>query len=188
MRRSTIKLAANQQLPFDLTGSMVKVLACTGAFSIRAENRAKARILSDDLEVDVGVKLRLPDFDLLRVKDTSGAANTILLLVGDGDHDTDTVVGSVTVEHPGTLDSQADQNIAAAASFDIAANASRRELILEAAAGNSDDLLVRDQAGVTSEGIRLKPGERLFLSYKGALRVRNNSAAAQDLYIVEMTA
>lgn len=191
MRIHTIILTAGQQLPFDMVGTFAKVLSATGAFTLRAESRAKNRILSDSLELDIGDKVRFDElpFDILRLTDTSGAGNTIRLLVGTGDHDSDSVLGSVSVDNTAatTLDSAGDQNIANGASHDIAANAARRELILEAAETNTGSLLVRDQSAVTSEGIRLKPGERLFLSFKGALRVRNNSGAAQDLYIVELT-
>jgi hypothetical protein len=191
MRTYQIVLTAAQQMPFDIVGTFAKVLSATGAFTLRAESRSKNRILSDSLELNVGDKVRFDElpFELLRLTDTSGAGNTIELLVGTGDHDSDSVLGSVSVDNTAatTLDSSADVTLATANSHDIAANAARRELILEADAGNSGDLFIRDQSGVTSEGKRLKPGETVFLSFKGALRIRNNSGANQTFGIVELT-
>lgn len=196
MRSQDLILGANQQLAFDLVGSFIKVLSATGAFTLRAENRKRNGILSEDLELEVGSKVRFLDeqgnakpFDLVRVTDTSGAGNTIVVLVGDGDHDSDSVLGTVSIDNTAatTLDSSADVTLATANSHDIAANAARRELILEADATNTGDLFIRDQSATTSEGKRLKPGETVFLSFKGALRIRNNSGANQTFGIVELT-
>lgn len=194
MRVHRIILTAGQALPFDMVGSFVKVLAATGAFTLRPESRAKkgtpGRIYAESLDLTVGAKARFPGtFDLVRVTDVSGAGNTIDLLVGEGDHDSDSIVGSVSVNNTAavTLDSSADVTLATATSQDIAANATRRELILEADATNTGDLFIRDQSATTSEGKRLKPGETVFLSFKGALRVRNNSGANQTFGIVELT-
>lgn len=199
MRIETVILTANQTLPLDVTGEFVKVRSATGDIKVRAERRAKhdhdtgrvapARILTDNLEMSIGDKARPGAFDLLRITDVSGAGNTVELIVGDGDHDSDSIVGSVSVTNTAatTLDSSADVTLVTATSQDIAANAARRELILEADVTNTGDLFVRDQSGTTSEGMRLKPGEKIFLSFKGALRVRNNSGANQTFGIVELT-
>jgi hypothetical protein len=191
MRVHTIILTAGQQLNYDVVGTMAKVLSATGTFTLRAESRKSNAILSDDLEMSAGSKVRFDEepFDLVRLTDTSGAGNTIRLLVGTGDHDSDSVVGSISVSNTAatTLDSSADVTLATANSHDIAANAARRELVLEADATNTGDLFIRDQSATTSEGKRLKPGETVFLSFKGALRIRNNSGANQTFGIVELT-
>lgn len=190
MRVHTFILSANQQLYQDAAGLFVKVKSATGAITVRAESRSGSKILSETMAMSVGDKHRFAaPFDLLRVTDTSGAGNTVELIVGDGDHDSDSVVGSVSVTNTAatTLDSSADVTLVTATSHDIAANAARREIILEADATNTGDLFIRDQSGTTSEGKRLKPGETVFLSCKGALRIRNNSGANQTFGIVELT-
>lgn len=190
MRTIRLPLTANQALRLDEVGTFIRLKSATGAVKVRAEsknaNTGGYRSLANELELAAGDRLRFNErFDYLLFTDLSGANNALVLIIGEGDHEAESVTGSVSVTNDAasTFDSSADVALADASSHDLAADATVREWIFEADAGNTGDLRIRDQAGTTSEGKKLKPGETVFLSNKGALRIRNNSGAAQNFSI-----
>lgn len=183
-------LTAGQEASYPLVGSFVKVRSATGLIQVRCEQKGKEgnRLLSNAMKMSVGDKHKFTDEDgklaqyqMVRVKDLSGAGNTVELIYGDGDHDSDSVVGSVSITNQAaaTYDSQADVSLVTAASTDFAADPTVKEWILEADAANTGDLRIRDQSGTGDEGKKLKPGETIYHACKGAFRVRNNSGATQ---------
>lgn len=96
-------------------------------------------------------------------------------------------VASIAESPSATFNSQADQSIAAAGSFDIAANLLRRRITIGSLSTNTDpvNLRVRDQTATTGEGIELQAGTFVELKTTAALRIRNNGAVAQTAWIVE---
>lgn len=175
----TIILTSGQSLSFDFTGSMIKVKSASGAFTLRADSKNKR--LADSLSMTAGKKWRAPAgevFDKLYVTDTSAAANTIVLEVGDGDIEDTTLTGSVDVDAPGSFSSDADATINNGAQLTIAADDTRRELIIEADDANTTTLRIRDTGATTDEGKRLRPGEVVYWRTKAAVQIVNNSGAA----------
>lgn len=191
MRTEKVLLTAGQSLGYDFVGTFMKVKSATGAFKVKVESRqggrGQYRQLGDELELSAGAKPRFEErFDRVTFVDLSGANNTIVLIVGAGDHDDDSVTGSVSVTNTAasTVDSLPDVTLLTATSHDIAADTTVREWMFEADELNTAALRIRDQSGTTDEGKRLKPGETVIMSAKGALRVRNNTGANQTFSIL----
>lgn len=181
----------------DVVGTFVKLIASTavaGSVKLRAERVGgqgqSGKTLGQDLGLETGDKPKFEEpFDHLTFQNTSGAQVTLTAIIGLGDHDANSVVGSISVANPAgsTTTSTADAGIAATSSLDFASDSTIRERFLQIPNSNTNELCVRDQSGTTSAGARLNPaGGLLWLLWNnyGALRVRNNGAAAQTLYIL----
>jgi hypothetical protein len=185
MKTYHVILGAAGEHSFEVMGDFVKVLSASGRFELRAEK--DGRVLSDVMELQTGFRPKFDElFHRIRVRDLSGSANAIDLTIGRGDHDTPGG-GTTSVDNfaASSLDSSADVSLVTAASHDLAADATRRELIIDADETNSGNLRVRDQSGTTDEGPRLRPGQTLTLPCSGAVRIRNNSGATQIFSIAE---
>lgn len=192
MKTIRVPMTANQKVTVHEYGTFVKLVSATGAVRMRAEQKAKAGgsyvALSEELELAQGdrPKFKAP-FDSLTFTDLSGGANTLVLIVGEGDHEADSVVGSVSISNaaPATYDSSPDITLVTGSHQDYAADATSREYIFEAAETNTAALVIRDQSATTDEGKRLKPGETVVINTKGALRVRNNTGVNQTFYLAQ---
>lgn len=186
MQTYRISLTANETKRLDVVGTFIKVKSATGDVRVRAESKrsgtGKYRSLGEQLELSVGDRPKFTErFDFLSFTDLSGAPNSLVLIIGEGDHEADSVVGSVSVTNSAaaSADSSPDVTLATGTSHDIAADATVKEWVLEADATNTGDLRIRDQGGTTDEGKKLKPGETVYHACKGAFRIRNNTGANQ---------
>lgn len=188
MKTYRIEIATATSQALTVVGTFVKVVSTTGVLTLRVE-APSGKILSDSLDLDAGDKPRFSEaFNKLTLTNDTGSDITAVLIVGLGDHDAAAVAGTVNVGNHAapTFDSLPDLTaMATGASSDIAADATRRELIVQCPQTNTGEVCVRDQSGVTSEGIRVYPGEQKVFACRGAMRIRNNSGAVQDVFLAE---
>lgn len=185
MKRHVVTVPANDSIQVNAIGRycFVETGATIGEVTVRVQGRNGA-LLADDMPIVTGASYDWGESsDRIVLKNSTGGSIQVTVWLGDGLGTLNLQSSTVTMDAHATFDSLADVTLATAASHDIAADAARRELILEGDAANTGDLRIRDQSGTTDEGKKLKPGESVFLGNRGAVRVRNNSGANQTFAI-----
>lgn len=181
-----ITVQANSEVPIAAIGTFFRARNATGDLLAQVTAVDNSRIIAGNLIVSNGDLIKFPEsFKEIRLRNSTGVNITLALVIGEGDHQVNTLAGTVSVNNQAatTFASSADVSMATASSQDFAADATVRELILQAAQANSGELCVRDQSATTSAGFRLYPGGHIILGNSGAVRVRNNSGATQVLQI-----
>lgn len=186
MRRSSITLPPSGSYELPAAGDFLFVEIASSDMTARVEKVGDGRVVADGILVRTAAGYRFQTFyDRIVLTGTAGATAT--LWTGEGEGNLNLLSGSVSISNAAgsTLASPADVSIAASASLDLAADPTIRERILQVPSSNTGELCVRDQTGTTSAGLRLNPtGGLLFLVWgnSGALRIRNNTAAAQSVF------
>lgn len=181
MKRTAVTVPANDSIPLFAIGRYCFVETGDSSNSITARVMSRSgALIADAMPIVTGASFDWGDAaERLVLSNSTGGAIQVTLWTGDGLGTLNLQSSTVSIDAPATYDSQADVTLAAGANFDIAADAGVRELMFEGDATNTGDLRIRDQAALTDEGKKLKPGETVFLNVRGALRVVNNTAAAQ---------
>ncbi len=171
-------------LPVHVTGKYIACLSATGTFQIGLDGEPATDFFA-------GLKARLPEgeqFKLIRLKDTSGAANTIEIVIGHGDFTDSRLVlsGGLSLTKATNFDGLADVTVGAGASAVImAAKGARREAII---ANTDATITVRiGGAGVgAANGIPLAPGATLTLATSAEISAYNPGGAAVVLALAEV--
>lgn len=86
-----------------------------------------------------------------------------------------------------TFDSLADQSMSTTPAQIVAASSVKRELILQADANNTDDIIIGDSGIGTANGIRIAPGQNFIINSKGEVYGRSVSGS-QNLRVISNTA
>lgn len=196
MRSYPFVVPANARARMDVRGTFLKCISSTGAagaITARVErqgtSKAPGAVLADGLTLNPGDKPKFGEpFDMVTFTNSTGADISLTVVAGAGDHDQNSLVGSVSVSNlvGSTNDSPADVAITAASSLDLAADSTIRERVFQAADANTGDVCIRDQTGTTSAGVRINPARLAMFTWSnsGALRLRNNSGATQNVQIL----
>lgn len=194
MRTYNLSIPAGGSVVLDILGTFFKLISTTaaaGEITVRADTQSQdGNIGAYDLVVRVGDKPKFSaPFDKLTFFNSGAGTATAQIIAGLGDHDQDSLVGSVTATISGTVDvdqtnsvlcdSRDVGNLAAGASFDTALDATIRSRTIQADFGNTDVIWVRDTSGTANGGIALGPGDTFTINSGGVVRIRNNSAAVQ---------
>lgn len=133
---------------------------------------------------DIGKRSRLIGFS--RVKITSATAQTVAAVISRQAIDYDSVAATVSVEKASTAADTADQAIANLATVTIAANASRRALVIYAHPNNTGNLRT-GPAAAAARGRVLQPGIENVWDVTAAIKVHNDSGASQTFGYAEET-
>jgi len=176
-------LSANQEIELPITAEFVRCLGNTGTFDIKISDREWA-------EFTDGRRYRAPpgtEVREFRIRDTSGASNTITLAFGTGDLADDSIAlsGSVSVAPSSLLTSPAHDSIAATSTEQVAAiDTSRKAITVQNLPTNAREVYVGDSGAGTGEGIVLQPGERIRLVTTAAVHVHNPYSSAQSVALL----
>ena len=96
-------------------------------------------------------------------------------------------IEDLEVTSPATITSYADNSVAATSQELIsAANANRREIILQNPASNTSDFRIADTNAGAARGLALAPGASLVLNTSGAVYAYNTGASAQNIIALEL--
>lgn len=121
-----------------------------------------------------------------KVKVTSATNQTIKAIVARVRCEYDRLAGNITadVSVGATLDSLADDSIAATTTEQVAAaDADRRAIIITNLITNTAAVRVGDSGAGAANGIPLQPGESVTLETSAAVYVYNSHSAAQSVAI-----
>lgn len=124
---------------------------------------------------------------------SAGVQNIEIVIADDATVDFSNAVSvtgtAVTQEAPfATFAPPVDVAVATATSSDIAANASRRAIVIGSLSTNTPatlNLRVRSTGGTTEAGIELQPGMSVRIPTTAAVRIRNNDANSQTYWYYE---
>ncbi len=187
-------LTAGQQATFGQGRIFYVKSAPGGPISITLEQYRSGKSVRKFINVPAGFKFKAVEGDgWLTMRVTSAVTQNVEFIIGDDDVELSnavTVTGGVTTaEAPssGFTTTVAETALANASSADIAANAARRRITVNASSTNSGSLWIRDQTATTNGGIELQPGLFVELRTTAAFRIRNNSGAAQSYSLQEET-
>lgn len=188
VRRVPVTVPAGGRLVMDQVGDFLFVEYASADCFARLESINGGTIAVGILIRSTASYKKFPRlFDRIILENSGGVDVTAIVIVGEGEFNLNLLSGDVTISTPTSFNSEGDQAIANNADYDVAADANRVELILEADEANSGNLLVRDASASTQEGKRLKPGETFIMRCQGAVRIRNHATgAAQNLFIAEI--
>lgn len=156
----TFTIAANATYRLLVAGQYFKLLAAAGAVRIDGDF---GRL--DDLIAGQG--LEATPFSFLNLTDTSGAINTVRLLVGD-ENFIDGVQGNVNIgtnKQPSSgIYANVQNTVTSASAQLLAANATRQYLFIQNQDSSGTIFIKFGSAGSLLDGIRILPGEAFEMS------------------------
>lgn len=148
-------------------GNYVKMLApSAGTVEITAYETNQFKIESKIDFVKSRYKKYTREFEFLELKNNSGTAIEVTLLIGSGEVGDDTVSGAVTIDAHASANGGAQASIGTSSS-QIAANSDRKLLVLHADNANTDTIWAA--ATAVNNGIPLSPGASFTLPVSGAV-------------------
>ncbi len=181
----TVTVAGNDSETLHVSGAYVVALSATGGFDLAFGDGPFTPFLA-------GLKVQLAEgetFKTLRVRDTTGNPNTIMVGVGFGDL-TDArlnLSGSISITGSQNIASVADVALAAGATTQIvAANVARRSVIIKNLAANTQTMRIGDAAAGAARGVELAPGETIVIDSGAAIYGYNPGGAAESVSVVEV--
>lgn len=172
-------LAANERLPIQRVGDFVRVLTAATSLEIAPEDTERVEVRQG-----IGVKF---DSEFTFVALYNGATpQTVELYVGSGTVDDARLNGAVNalIEPGSTGVNTADVTIANAATNTIAANGSRRKLVVGALSTNTGSLRAGFNVGATT-GVELQPGLSYTFESTAAIKIYNGTGANQNYWVQE---
>lgn len=150
-----------------------------------------------DVSIDGGPNLRrgaggsiIVASSFKRIRLSTVANQTARVLIADDVQDVSNIVTaagtSITVEETpsATIDTPADNAIAAATTEAIAANAARLRITIGVLSTETVPLRVQAAGAVDLSGIEIQPGQFVEFRTTAALDIRNNDAAVASRYYV----
>ena len=147
----SVTLAANATYELLVDAGYYKILAATGALNIRRDGGT----LLSNLQPGQGERV---NFTRLQLQDTSGAQNTVQLVVADDSFVDDRIFGTVTLSPLGATFANANKTVTNASGQLLAANAARKYLLVQNN-GTGDIYVTLDgTAATTANGVRLAAG------------------------------
>lgn len=164
------------------TGRQIVVVEATAAFLLSVDQEPF-------VELEKSFTLQLADdqeFKSVRVRNESGAPNTIKLQIGftnirDGRLG---VTGGVEIAPHGTLDSLPDVSLLTTATTQIlAADTSRKEAIISNLATNTVTFRIGDSGAGAANGIPLPPGATIVLTTSAEIQGHNPTAGAESVAV-----
>lgn len=126
----------------------------------------------DAFDVQQGEGARVREFNELRVRNDSGVAIRVALIVGSGTFESSRTTGAVSMLPAGTIVAVGD----IAGGGTIPANAYRRQLVMRASENNGQ--------AVTIAGLPIQPGDTFELDVTGAVEVGGD--AGDVLHVAEV--
>lgn len=178
-----VPLTANGSYRLLVAGQYFKILSATGAVRVESEFGALSGLIA-------GYGLEDTPFSYLYITDQSGATNQVSIVVGDEKFVDTRVTGSVTFGPLNTSFVGAASNVTNASAQVLAANASRKYLLIQNNAA-SGDIYIRLDGGVvtTANGIKISSGggayELSTVVPSGAITAIGSVALNPDVIIVE---
>lgn len=181
----TVTIAAGDSVPIHASGAYVVALSATGSFALAFDGGPFTPFLA-------GLKVQLAHsetFKTVRIKDTSGNPNTIMLGLGFGDL-TDArlnLSGAITIAGSQNIATVADVALAAGVATQIvAANVARRAVVVKNLAGNLQTMRIGDAVAGAARGLELAPGETISIDSGAAVYGYNPGGAAESVSVMEV--
>lgn len=129
-------------------------------------------------------KLTTPQvFDDVTLRNESGAANTVIILIGDSDFDAPADAAAPPLAT--ALDTVDDITAGVAATVIVAANTARQRIHLKALATNDQSIRIGDTAVAVASGVQLNPGEGLTIEGGAAISCIREAAGVVDISVTE---
>jgi hypothetical protein len=185
-RSYTSTLAANEELTLQVPGRQVVCLASTGTFSIKLGDEGAFG------DFAAGLTRTLADadsdFGAVRIRDTSGASNTIQLSIGFGDvRDSRlNLTAPIDINGADTIVTAVDVSAADEATTQIVAASSGRFGVELTNLSTTVTLRIGDSNAAAGRGVELAPGETRLIRTSAALFAYNPSGAAVDVGVMEL--
>jgi len=178
LRKFDLALGAGDELALAVSGDFVRLRSSTGELTFFTDGGSRVPMVE-------GESVRLPaPFAWLRVRNDGAGAVDAVALIGSGEM---SKTGTVTQSKPGALDSLADKSCAATAVTQlVAANATRRELLIVNLAAGVETLRIGDSGAAAANGLPLDPGQSMTLTTTAAVYAYNPGAAAQSVALAEV--
>lgn len=150
----TLTIPANQSQNLLISGQFFKLLAVTGGVTVESTFGKLEGLLS-------GQGLEKTPFDQLLLTDTSGASNTIKILIGD-ENFIDGFTGNIAISANRVTQSSSFTNTARtvtnASAQLIAANAARQYVLIQNKDGAGNIFVNFGSAATVGNGLRITPG------------------------------
>lgn len=172
-------------------GNHVKV-AAAGTFVFIKSSTGELRIETDagkNVDMEAGDKLiergeGFPDFI---AHNDSGVDITVVFVVGFGDYDKASLVGTVTVDQPSSIVDVVDVACAAGARTLISAAATtKRETLIRHLANNPGILRVGSVTVAAAQGLHITTSEQMTVNGGAAVYVWNTTGASIDVSVLEI--
>ncbi len=187
VERYTGALPANGIVEF-AGGNYALLLSASAAVNLRKD----ARGTSEGFNGVIGGILikRVQPWENLRIIGTAGTTYEILIGSENVDQDETDIrlqiatiagVASVSVQ-PASQFTSGAASILAASNQDFAADTTRKRITISVDSAATASVFVRDQAATTSQGTEVQPGTYVVIENTAALRIRNNSGVAVQVY------
>ncbi|MEQ8585939.1 MAG: hypothetical protein RLO01_01845 [Thalassobaculaceae bacterium] len=171
-------IPADSEVVANVTGDFLTFTSATSSlFDIAIGDQ------SSWVPFDAGVRYRLPvgvQFNKVRLRDRSGATNTVLMYYGFGEFRDNrvTLAGGVRADVPGRLEDVADVSLAAGATTLIAAADTLRREIIITNLSSTETLRIGSASAGAARGTPLLPNGTLVLETAAAVYGYNPGAGA----------
>jgi hypothetical protein len=179
----SLVIAANDTRNLNVTGTYLACLAASGAFKLSVDD-------SPETDFFAGLKVNVDgQMTKVIVRDTSGASNTVQLIVGYGDFEDARLILSTAIEIKGgdTHPTTADESVAATSTEQVlAANLNRREAWVTNLIGNAREIRVGDSSTGAARGVQVPVGATIVIPATAAIHVHNPHSAAQTVALMEV--
>ena len=173
-------------------GRIWYIKSATSALTIIAERIGTGTTIRKFINVGAGFKFTAePDDGWTYLRVTSALGQNIEIVIGDDDVEVAnavSVTGAVSIsEVPSSTitPSAADSVVNNASALAIAANASRRRITIGSLSTNTGSVRIQSATAGANRGLELQPGIFVELRTTAAIDVRNDSGAAQTVYVLE---
>lgn len=146
------KLAANERQPVSKKGSFLALKEATGSVRVEIDGQTFTMVAGDYAEIRGG-------FESFYVTDTSGAANSVTFVIGDGDFRRFVITGQLDLAKASVISSAA-VTVGTSQAILAAASTGRKELRIQNL--GTVDVYIGETGVTTATGIKLAPGQTHF--------------------------
>lgn len=181
-RSSLYTLQANEQQTVTTAGQFIRCVTASADFKLAVDNGSNMFFAQG-----IGYYAPGAPFKELRLTEVHGAINSIELVIGWGEYADSrfSIAGGLKLDVGDTLTSTLDDNIPAATAQQIlAADTTRRRVILTNLPTNPREFRIGGAATAAARGAILMPGDTLILETTAAISAYNPHAAAQSIAIL----
>lgn len=160
-------------------GDFVRILEAADQVTVQTDQGLYA-------EMQKGQAVRQPErFDRVRISNATGADLALDVAIGFGEFWDDRMIGEVLTNQisPSTLNTPADVSFSVAQVL-IAANTSRKAVVIAAAPGNTANVKIGDSNVGAARGVTLQPGQSITIQSTAA--IYGYAATSQTAEILEV--
>lgn len=172
LRYFSKSFSANERLRISQVGALVRCLSGAAVFAIEPDEQ-------NSVQIQEGISIRYQEKFKSIVIVNGSTAQTISVYIGDGDIDDSRIYGTINVKNLGadTCTNAVDGSLDATDESTIAANTTRRRLVIQADIDNTGELRIGPVVSDT-RGFKLTPGASQEFLTTSAITIRNATGGA----------